>query len=80
MMQTLHEEWLILFAETKNNISIVNPPTTFICDDNIIMNDVLLFLTMTLLFFNIFHVSPKYLLIICYHLRFRNGLSRVCWV
>ena len=73
MMQTLHEEWLILFAETKNNISIVNPPTTFNCDDNIIMNDVLLFLTMTL------HVSPKYLLIICYHLRSLNGLSRVCW-
>ena len=67
MMQTLHEEWLILFAETKNNISIVNPPTTIICDDNIIMNDILLILTMTLLFFIISHVSPKYLLSIGYH-------------
>ena len=72
MIQTLREEWLILFAETKNSILIVNPPAAIICDDKIIMDDILLFLTTTLIFFIISHVSPKYLLSIGYHLSSLN--------
>ena len=43
MMQTLCEDWLILIAETKNGILIVNPPSTILCDDKIITDDILLF-------------------------------------
>ena len=34
---------MILFPEIDNSISIVNPPATIICDDEIIMDDILLF-------------------------------------
>ena len=63
MIQTLREEWLILFAETKNSILIVNPPAAIICDDKIIMNN-------TLLFSN--YKSPKYLLCIGYYVSSLN--------
>ena len=43
MMQSLREKLLILFAETKNSISILNPPSTIICDDKIIMDDIIPF-------------------------------------
>ena len=43
MIQNLREEWLILFAESKNSISIINPPATVICDHKIIMDDIFLF-------------------------------------
>ena len=42
MIQNLREEWLILFAESKNSISIVNPPVTVICDDKFIMDYIFL--------------------------------------
>ena len=64
MMQTLRKEWLILFAEMKNSISIINPPTTIICDDKFIMNDILLFSnhnpTLLHYFSCIFQVFTKY--------------------
>ena len=43
MMQSLREKLLILFAETKNSISILNPPSTIICDEKIIMDDIITF-------------------------------------
>ena len=43
MMQSLREKLLILFTETKNSISILNPPSTIICDEKIIMYDIITF-------------------------------------
>ena len=34
---------MILFTEINNSISTVNLPATIICDDKIIMDDILLF-------------------------------------
>ena len=43
MMQILREEWLILFAETKITIPHSPLPSTLICDEKIIMDDILLY-------------------------------------
>ena len=43
MMQFLREDWIILFQETKHNIVMTNSPSNIVCDDRIIIDDILLF-------------------------------------
>ena len=33
MMQTIRKEWIVLFSEIRDSISITIYPTTMICDD-----------------------------------------------
>ena len=40
-MQILRKDWIPLFAETKSTILISNLPSTLICDDKIIIDDIL---------------------------------------
>ena len=41
MMKILREEQLLLFAETKKHNPAIDLPSTLICDDKIIMDDIL---------------------------------------
>ena len=43
MMQFLRDDWTILFNETRNTINLSNSPTNIVCDDRIIIDDILLF-------------------------------------
>ena len=43
MMQTLRHEWLLLYADTKHLIIIHPAPVTIICNDKIIIDDILLY-------------------------------------
>ena len=43
MIQTLRRKWIELFTEIRDNVSITTSHTTLICDDKIIINDILLF-------------------------------------
>ena len=43
MMQTLRKEWLLLYADTKHLITIDSVPVTIICNDEIIIDDILLY-------------------------------------
>ena len=43
MMQFLRDNWILLFEETKRVIILDNSPSTGICDNIIIIDDVLLF-------------------------------------
>ena len=43
MMQFLRDNWTILFNETRNTINLSNSPTNIVCDDRIIIDDILLF-------------------------------------
>ena len=45
MMQFLRDDWTILFNETRHTINLSNSPTNIVCDDRIIIDDILLFLT-----------------------------------
>ena len=58
MMQILSEEWLILFAETNKNRNL---PSTLICNDEIIMDNIYCILIIVQHFFIIFLVSHKFL-------------------
>ena len=42
-MYYLRKEWLILFAGTKYGILINSVPVSIVCNDNIIINDILLY-------------------------------------
>ena len=43
MMQFLRADWTVLFHETKHTINISDSPTTIICNDRIIIDDIFLF-------------------------------------
>ena len=43
MMQFLCDDWTILFNETRHSINLSNSPTNIVCDDRIIIDDILLF-------------------------------------
>ena len=43
MMQFLCDDWTILFNETRNSINLSNSPTNNICNDRIIIDDIILF-------------------------------------
>ena len=43
MMQTLRKEWLLLHADTKHLIQLNSAPASIICNDKIIIDDVLLY-------------------------------------
>ena len=43
MMQFLRADWTTLFNETKHVINVSNSPTTIVCNDRIIIDDILLF-------------------------------------
>ena len=43
MMQFLRDDWTILFNETSHTINLSNSPTNIVCDDRIIIDDILLF-------------------------------------
>ena len=43
MMQSLHKEWLLLFADKKKFISYDNDPNTLTCNAKTIIDDVLLY-------------------------------------
>ena len=43
MMKSLRKEWLLLFTNTKYAISCDNVPNTLICNDKIIIDDILLY-------------------------------------
>ena len=43
MMQTLRKEWLLLYADSKHLITIYSAPVTIICNDKIIIDDILLY-------------------------------------
>ena len=51
MMQSLRKEWLLLFADTKHAISFDTVPVTLVCNDKIIIDDILLY----------FNYVPSYL-------------------
>ena len=42
-MQTLRDNWLVLFNETKHSIIVENTPNTMIGDDKIVIDDILLY-------------------------------------
>ena len=43
MMQSLRKEWLLLFADTKHVIRINSAPVSIVYNDNIIIDDILLY-------------------------------------
>ena len=43
MMQFLRGEWIMLFNETKHMFSLTDSPTKIVCNDRIIIDDILLF-------------------------------------
>lgn len=43
MMQSLNNEWLLLFASTKYVIRINTTPVSIVCNDKIFINDILLY-------------------------------------
>ena len=43
MMQSLRKEWLLLFADTKHVIRINSSPVSIVCNENIIIDDILLY-------------------------------------
>ena len=43
MMQILRDDWLAQFEETKNVIIVENVPVTIICDDKILIDNILLY-------------------------------------
>ena len=43
MMQYLRKEWLLLFADIKHDISFNSTPVSVVCNDNIIIDDILLY-------------------------------------
>ena len=43
MIQFLRADWTVLFNETTNNINLSDSPSTIICNDRIIIDDILLF-------------------------------------
>ena len=51
IMQFLRDDWNILFNETRNTISLVQSLSKIICDDHITIDDILLFLTTSRLFY-----------------------------
>ena len=51
MIQTLRGDWLALFEETKHMIIVENVPVTTICDDKIVIYDILLYLHFFTTFF-----------------------------
>ena len=64
MIQILCEEWLLLFVETKITITTNNLPSTLVCDDKIVMDNILLYsnhsTTLLHYFSCIAQVSTKY--------------------
>ena len=42
-MQFLRADWTVLFNETKRTINLSDSPTTIVCNDRIIIDDILLF-------------------------------------
>ena len=47
MMKFLRGEWIMLFNETKHIISLTDSPTKIVCNDRIIIDDILLFFNHT---------------------------------
>ena len=45
MIQSLRKEWLLLFADTKHAISFDTVPVTLVCNDKMIIDDILLYFT-----------------------------------
>ena len=43
MMQRLRKEWLLLFATTKHLVHVTQPTIEIMCDDKIIIDDILLY-------------------------------------
>ena len=43
MMQILRDDWLALFNERKHSIIVENFPNTIICDDKIVIDEILLY-------------------------------------
>ena len=43
MMHFLRDDWTILFNVTRHTINLSNSPTNIVCDDRIIIDDILLF-------------------------------------
>ena len=43
MMQSLRKKWLLLYADTKHLIHLDSTPVTIICNDKIIIDDILLY-------------------------------------
>ena len=43
MMQSLRKEWLLLYADTKHLIHLDSSPVTIICNDKIIIDNILLY-------------------------------------
>ena len=43
MVQFFREDWILLFQEIKHTIVMTNSPCNIVCDDRIIINDILLF-------------------------------------
>ena len=47
IMQFLRDEWILLLNETRHIISLTKSPAKVICNDHIIIDDILLFSTHT---------------------------------
>ena len=63
-MQSLRKEWLILFADTKHLVRVTQTTLNIMCDDKIIIDDILLYSnhipTLLLYFSCVAHVFSKY--------------------
>ena len=75
---------MILFTEIDSSISIVNPPATIICDNEIIMDDILLFpkhdTTVIHYFSCISQVFTMYMLLFkLYKYDFFEIIIEFCW-
>ena len=42
-IQALHKKWLFIFSDTKYLICVTSAPITIICNDKIIIDDILLY-------------------------------------
>ena len=68
MMQFLRDDFFLLFNETKHTILLDHSPTKIICDDRIIIDDILLFSNYIPALVHYFFVLHKYLQSIGFHL------------
>ena len=71
MMQSLRKEWLLLYADTQYFIHLDSDPVTIICNDKIIIDDILLYSNSVNTLIHFFLVLLKFLLSIVYLLSWK---------
>ena len=80
MMQFLRDDWNILFNGTRHIIQLSQLPTNIICNDRIIIDDILLFFNHIPTYLHYFPALRKFLQNIVFHLNLVNvNSSRIEW-